>query len=497
MAAVPLAVDPVVDPVDDPVADPLEEVHQAFILCGIEDPLDRARIIMFEGINTLAFLGMLTEDELDRMVVRLAKHFPANTRVVLGMAHIKRLKTIMYWVQKLRRQGHAPDINMIVDAGALDDLTLEMDAAKPTKADEKLFYPQAFEAKKYIMWNRSLANYLDSQIGKANVPLSYITRPDDVNPEEAIDEYQRLIWSAPHQGFAFNEDNRQVYRIYKDLVTGTDGWAWFSMAPEGNGRAVHQRMERHYLGDDANARRAAQAKAQMDRLHYKNESVFPFERYVTILHECFEALDDNNQGLNDAHKVNKLLEGVQSTNPEVIALKTVIRATHPTDFNAASTHMAQQIAMIFPAANISEARVKRRVANVETGARGRGRFGNRNAGRNLINGVDVSNPTRNFTDDEWKKLRDSGMMAWIISRRQTRSGGGRGYRGGRGGRAQDAHGGREARAGQRNAGAGRRVNAAAVRFADDEPAANDENPQNGGRGGQNGARFGGRRHGGG
>jgi hypothetical protein len=49
-------------------------------------------------------------------------------------------------------------------------------------------------------------------------------------------------------------------------------------------------------------------------------------------------MDDNNQGLSEAQKVKKLLKGVTSTNPEVIAIKAVVRSTHPTDFNRASNN---------------------------------------------------------------------------------------------------------------------------------------------------------------
>jgi hypothetical protein len=37
--------------------------------------------------------------------------------------------------------------------------------------------------------------------------------------------------------------------------------------------------------------------------------------------ECFELMDDNNQGLSEPQKVKKMLNGVISTNPEVIAIK--------------------------------------------------------------------------------------------------------------------------------------------------------------------------------
>lgn len=59
----------------------------------------------------------------------------------------------------------------------------------------------------------------------------------------------------------------------------------------------------------------------------------------------------------------------------------------------------------------------------------------------LMNGVDVTDVTRNFTSDDWDKLRACGGHSYVYQRREYLSGrggrdgrsGGRGGRGGRGG----------------------------------------------------------------
>jgi hypothetical protein len=71
-----------------------------------------------------------------------------------------------------------------------------------------------------------------------------------------------------------------------------------------------------------------------------------------------KALEDNHQGLIDAHKVDKLLEGVHSNNVEVMALKTYIQVQYSDDFNAAATHVAKQIVAIFPASHAMDTRLK-------------------------------------------------------------------------------------------------------------------------------------------
>jgi hypothetical protein len=129
--------------------------------------------------------------------------------------------------------------------------------------DDKLFYPPKFDPDAYVTWERTFENYLDSLKGKSKIPLSYIIRPAGVDPAAATSDYQRMIWQAPHVGYAFEEDNREVYRIYKDLMIGTDGWTWFHHAPEGNGRSAHILISEHYRGTAETARRASEAEARL------------------------------------------------------------------------------------------------------------------------------------------------------------------------------------------------------------------------------------------
>jgi hypothetical protein len=219
---------------------------------------------------------------------------------------------------------------------------------------------------------------------------------------------------------------------------------------------AHLIITRHYRGDAEVALRAAVAEAKLAKLHYRgNESVFSFETYITRMSECFELMEDNHQGLSEPQKVKKMLEGVITTNGEILAIKAVVRTNHPNDFNQASTLMASQIALLFPGAD-AEQRNKRKISAVsKTDGRGPGGGrGGRHGGRmnaraggggrhgnpQILNGVDVSDPLRSFTSDEWKQLRESGFLSWLIDRRLSlnsrRGSGGRGHqRGGRGGGA--------------------------------------------------------------
>jgi hypothetical protein len=180
----------------------------------------------------------------------------------------------------------------------------------------------------------------------------------------------------------------------------TDGCGSSKRTTE-KGHQAHQIITTHYQGTAETARRAAEAEAMLERLHYKSKVSFLFEKYVTKMNECFELLKDNDQDLAEAQKVKKLLHGVKTNHPEVNALKTVVCAMHATDFNAATTLRAGQIAVLFPAASFSyDTRPKRKISAANTTRGGRGRFECKKSPV-IANGVDISDPNQSFASDEW------------------------------------------------------------------------------------------------
>jgi hypothetical protein len=157
-----------------------------------------------------------------------------------------------------------------------------------------------------------------------------------------------------------------------------------------------------------------------------------------ILRKCFELLEDNDQGLSDAQKVKKMLAGIVLTNQEIVLLKTVVCTNHPNDFESARMKMATQIALLVPSAKNEHRTNKRKILAVtqnmpnqghghgrnrnQTGGNcggGNGRSGGGGNAQNwnpqlMLNGVDVSDPMRNFTSNKWKRLQESSFLSWLI-----------------------------------------------------------------------------------
>jgi hypothetical protein len=488
-------------------------------LCGFANPIHRFRLIDGEGLDTLDSFGDIPDETFDR-TARTWESKGERNRIAFGIGRLQKMKAVAFWVRKCQREGTPIDVADLDDALIARMRKEKSMTEKEEKLDAKLYYPPPFDPMKYVQWERSFENYLDSRRGRSKIPLSYVIRPADADPEEAETEYERVIWSAPHEGLAFGEDNREVYRIYKDLMNGTDGWAWFNQAQVGNGRQAHQLIVEHYQGTAEVARRAAEAEAAIDALFYQNKQALKFESYLSCLSENFDLLEDNDQGLSETQKEKKFLEGIISTHQDVINIKGQIRDRFSTNFYEAAKHFAAQLLMIpgYMAnrtdRNWAKRRIMAMIAEMERDhdervaqgygygqnygygghGRGRGRIGNRNRQqRQYRAGVDVTDPTRTFTRDEYARLRAGGHLEWLSNMRWNNGGRPRNdVRGGRGGRG-------------RGRGRGGRGHGRQVAFLEQQQDANQGNMENmpnvaaagNQRGGNAGAHFGGRRYGGG
>ena len=156
-------------------------------------------------------------------------------------------------------------------------------------------------------------------------------------------------------------------------------------------------------------------------------------------------------------KVEKLLKMIKCQEGELLAAKVVIDQQYPRDVVGACGYFSQQVAHIHGPAQLEykqQRGKKRGIYAIDSragrGGRGRGCTGNRGgrgrggAGRgrggnntNVINGIDISNPTRNFTSQEWEALGPGRALVMQMRNRangqnNNNNGGGRGRGRGRG-----------------------------------------------------------------
>ena len=451
------------------------DVHAVLQTCGIGPVAIRNRIITSEGFNALDDIGIMESDsDVTDMAKRLASR-PANAgRVHLGTIQIKNLQCLVWWIRD--RQRHNQAIN------SADFDIAAMNAARESKRIEKersnrdatvsglaKFQPDEFDEHE-----DAFLNLLSQRIGSLRVPLRYVVRAQ-VTPTTFATENERRMYQIPLAGESYDDDNHRVYRLLKEYLINTPGWAWIEPfdATE-NGREAFWAWSNHYNGQGELSKRMQLAKAQLKALHYKNERALTFEKYTEKITRAFAILNkDRDERLSSRQQVEALLNCIRTSDSELQASKAVITQSYLDDLTGAYAHFSSQVSRLHGSVQLEARRyAKRKISETSRGGgrdggrgRGRGRFshGGRRGGHGgrggrgddhctKINGIDVSDPNRSFTSEEWEALSFNGGRAYVMQARERMAGRGSGR-----GRADQGRG-----------RGGRSIHMTQVQFQDDQ-----------------------------
>jgi hypothetical protein len=430
-----------------------EQLDTVFQTIGILDAQTRATIIEREGFLSLEDLATLVNDkDVDEMAKRMAARTLAGGRVDLGTIVIQKLKTLVWWVDDQMKRGITPlaaDFTVeVMNQAAIDKrLRKELAEREPTTKDLGKFDPDDFDT-----YEDAFINLLKQKYGVLKEPLAYVVRPEEV-PEEFETAEERRMFQLPLEGNAFELDNLTVYRELKTFLINSPGWAWIeSFDKSEDGRAAFQAWTDHYNGEGELSKRTAMAKAKLEQIHYKNERILSFEKVTEIMTKCFNTLHkDVDQRYSDRQKVEKLLKAIQCQDAELIASKSVIDQQFPRNFVGACSFFSTQVARVHGPAQLEYKNARNRKRGIyavdsrsQRGGRGRGRYGGRGRGgrgrqggrgdqATTINGIDISNPSRSFTRQEWEALGDGRNIVRQLRERNQSTGRGRGPSGRGGG----------------------------------------------------------------
>jgi hypothetical protein len=210
----------------------------------------------------------------------------------------------------------------------------------------------------------------------------------------------------------------------------------------------------HYNGQGELLKHMAMAKARIKSLFYKNKHSLSFEKVMEILSKKMSTLDkDSGKRYSECQKVEKLLLCIQMPDMEVVAQKSVIASQYANDFSAACNYFSAQISHLHGRAQLENSKyTKKHNVSVMYGRggqddgrgggcgrfSGRGRFGGRGGGHsgrqggegsdrsNYINGIDESDLTQNFMDEEWRKLAYNGGWLYVAQAQEQMNSQGQG-----------------------------------------------------------------------
>jgi hypothetical protein len=317
--------------------------------------------------------------------------------------------------------------------------------------ESKIEPPGKLKDGDWVQWELKLINFLQNMLGASGIPLHYIIRKDLADDYQFANPGEALIHECPLDGLVYTEDNRKVFGVIKQAVGETQNWDWIKgLNRSQDGRGAMSLLRNHFDGPGEVEKRIAHANNAMEQLHYTKESIFPFSSYVTGLNACYTTLAQADDAVNERNKVTKMLKGITTTNPSLIAAMQNIRSNPTTkaNFAVASSELSEQIALLFPGESRTSPGRRRRVAGTGTGnrqgdggrgrgrngqgrggGRGYGRSGGRGRGRgrggrggaSMADGVDITDVTRSFSDQEWGALSSDNRRHVHEERERKRS----------------------------------------------------------------------------
>ena len=429
---------------------PNEDVHHVLDQCGITSPAAHQVFILTEGLDSVEAFGDLSGDnDVTEMAKRMASRQPNNGRVILGTTHIKRLQALVYWVKDHQRRNVDLDYNDWNDVTMRASMTRKESENNFRDVDVDMIDPgKCATDHGWDAWQIGFLNKLSTTTGAARVPIDYVVRTDVPIGYAFQDEDEERKYQMPMAGENYRRDNKLVYGMLKAACVKSDAWTWIQDYDRtSDGRGAWQALINHYDGTGELNKRLERSKEEINRLHYKDEKVFPFERYVTKLKENFYILDkDDDERLTGKQKVDQMLRGIKSSDPNIVAAKTDIYKDFRSDFDGAATFLSGLIANLHAGAQLDYAHRhytrKRNVSSIDTrgdkrfrrggrgmirgGRSGRGR-GHQGRGRSdqriVVNGVDISDPNRRFSSDEWNRLGAARDLVHQSRNTQGRGGG--------------------------------------------------------------------------
>ena len=395
------------------------EAEAVFATCGCT--MRQKLALIRQGINSIAKLRLLgkTREKVFE-VLKPTTTLPVNRGgCEFGIDVTTALTAATLFFEDRRRRNQ-----LRVAADLTDDVLDEWidhvidDKDGDDSEDELVKGPGKLTVDDFLTWKESLELKLRSMKGTSAIPLFYVIRGDP--PATFVSEEERLIYEARQAGNDWRKDNKRVAQYLLSLVTPTDGHEWVRNVDKTDGKAIFKALTDHYEGAGFAHRTIEKAQATIANLVYKNEQALSWESFSTRIKHAYDLLERHGCGYPLHEQLRTIRRKIQTTKAEFNMLaKSALTPAHmgvaaapgaPHQqlafyLSAVATHVSTE----FPTTLTSSAGRpyggRYRTSEVGTNA-GRDRdyhIENVN-GRQMCNGVDVTDRYRGYNHQEWAAL---------------------------------------------------------------------------------------------
>ena len=259
--------------------------------------------VLEDELGDLMTMGTARGTEIADVLKTYATRTVAAGRITSGLVRIKRMQALAHWVRDFKRVNREVTIEGLDAATFLAALAVSEERARARDADKDTAEARAKEAspgkltseKDWEKWETRLVNQLSILHGVLGVPLVYVIREEDHDPDQdrVFGTFtEECIAKCPLVGPSFEADARTVHQLIESYTTGENSEVWVKrLRQRHNGRMDMAALRAHYRGEGNQSRRISDAETLRDTLCYRGESTMPFATFLAKVQRMFNLFE--------------------------------------------------------------------------------------------------------------------------------------------------------------------------------------------------------------
>ena len=196
------------------------------------------------------------------------------------------------------------------------------EAAKPEQFTEKV---------KWVDWNPTFINFLNSMPGRHGIPLGYICREVEepqLAEDPTSDMFSNLIKMTRLEGDIFALDAAEVHTYIMRFITGNSvaEAKVLSHNNQGNGRADYIALKQHYEGVGFHSIEIQQAERTLQSLYYAGEKkpLMDWAKFEKELNLAFAVMERKYGNVYDDERKLRLLMTKTTRADNISHMRTVL-----------------------------------------------------------------------------------------------------------------------------------------------------------------------------
>ena len=416
-----------------------EEATLRQLLTTANVPADVIDVIVLEGMGEFEACVYFSYKAVCAIALRKSRQ---PTPVTINTVSCWRIATVALYVQGKLQMGQQPDVNEFDRPMSAKLQQLLVTRENDTDKTVKMTVPFLTKTSEWLQFKEAVESYLGSIRGVSGIPLRYIIRDDRENQMflDADDSWDTRLWvNALHAGAHYDEDKKKVFQLLCTKINcegGTLAKAYFlnrTRVSSQDGRKAWEHFMGLYNSPNSANTRLDEADKQLSTLYFTGKKGYTFDEFANDLEMIFQVYMAAGSYKPESEKLRyflshctaeKLVPTIADLQNKVSKGLTYVEALQLTT-DAARRCYPDKSSSVVSIRNVGatgSSSFKKKKGKKKSKGKTLAKLldVDGNLSTSVFCGVDVSDVSRMFTQEEYNKLKGSEIWAYIRKKREEK-----------------------------------------------------------------------------